>query len=58
VRVLIVMALALALGGCSVVARAEILVCDGHSGIKSYHAHGSQLEVTCGDGQIYNIDWI
>ena len=53
-----VILLALLCGGCSVWERGEILVCEGHGGIKSWHGESPHLEVTCEDGTIFNVDWI
>ena len=44
--------------GCGVVPRVELLRCDDNGGVHSYHAHGSDLEVTCKDGTVYNVAWL
>lgn len=48
--------LTLLLSGCH--DNVSEMVCQHNGGIKSWHAHGEHLEVTCDDGTIYNIDWL
>ena len=33
------------------------LICQHNGGIKKYHV-GSELQVTCQDGTVHNIEWL